>query len=145
MNPPIVLPDTNPNSHRIISTSAIVYNIIISFRFLIDAKSCRRTAHESSANRTKNWTKLMLPGHLESRKQNGSRNHKASRSAKLNQARLDGEPHHRAGLALAADVVNACDEFTKGEGFLPAIDSHGLKCKPGNRADAMGCSPHARF
>jgi hypothetical protein len=61
--------------------------------------------------------------------------------AKLNQARLDGEPHKRFGFALASQVVNACDEFAKREGFLPAMNIHGLKCKPGNRAEAMGCNP----
>ena len=74
-----------------------------------------------------------------------SRNHKALLSAKFNQVRLDGEPHKSPALVFAAAFINARDEFTKGEGLLPAIDSHGLNCKPGNGADAMGCLPHARF
>ena len=41
-----------------------------------------------------------------------SRNHKALLSAKLNQVRLDGEPHNPSGLALAVGVVNARDELT---------------------------------
>jgi hypothetical protein len=74
-----------------------------------------------------------------------SRNHKVLLSAKLNQVRLVGESHNPSGFAFAADVVNARDEFTKRQGFLPAIGFHGLKCKPGNRAGAMGCSPYVRF
>jgi hypothetical protein len=74
-----------------------------------------------------------------------SRNHNALLSAKLNQVNLDGKPQNPSGLAFAADAVNARDPFTKGQGFLPAIGFHGLKCKPGNHAGAMGCSPHLRF
>ena len=37
------------------------------------------------------------------------------------------------------------DELTQSQGFLPAIRFHGLKYKPGNRADSMGCLPHVRF
>ena len=36
-------------------------------------------------------------------------------------------------------------ELTKIQDFLPAIRFHGLKYKPENPADAMGCLPHARF
>jgi hypothetical protein len=55
------------------------------------------------------------------------RNHKAMLSAKLNPVRLDSEPHNPAGLAFSADVVNARDEFTERQGFLPAIGFHGLR------------------
>lgn len=71
-----------------------------------------------------------------------SSNHDAFLSAKLNQVRLDGEPHNPAGFPFAADVVNARDELTKRQGALSAIGLHGPKCKPGNRAGAMGCLPH---
>lgn len=71
-----------------------------------------------------------------------SRNHKALLSAKFNQVRLEGEPHNAPGFAFAAAVVDARDEFTERQGFFPAIAFHGLKHKPGNRADAMGCSPY---
>lgn len=33
-------------------------------------------------------------------------------------------------------------ESTKRQGSLPALGSHGLKCKPQTRARAMGCFPH---
>jgi hypothetical protein len=71
-----------------------------------------------------------------------SRNHMALLSVKLNPMRLDGEPHNPSGLRFAPDIVNTRDEFTKRQGPLPAILLHALKCKPGNHADAMGCSPH---
>lgn len=73
-----------------------------------------------------------------------SGNHKALLSAKLNQMRPDGEPHNSGGFAFAADFVNARDELAKRQGFLPAIRFHAPKCKSGNRAGAMGCSPHIR-
>jgi hypothetical protein len=71
-----------------------------------------------------------------------SRNHKASLSSKLNQACIDGEPHNPFGFLSAAGVVNGHDELTKRQVSLPAIGFHGLKCKPGNPAGAMGCLPH---
>jgi hypothetical protein len=74
-----------------------------------------------------------------------SSNHKALLAAKFNQARLDGEPHNPFGLLSAKGVVSARDEFPKRQGFLPAIGFHCLKYRPGNRAGAMGCSPHVRF
>ena len=78
-------------------------------------------------------------------RRNRLKNHKASLSSKLNQACIDGEPHNPFGFLSAAGVVNGHDELTKRQVFLPAIGFHGLKCKSGNRADAMGCLPHMRF
>jgi hypothetical protein len=54
-----------------------------------------------------------------------SSNHKAFWSLKLNQLRLDGEPHNPSGLMFATGVVNACDELPKRQGFLPALGFHG--------------------
>ena len=53
-----------------------------------------------------------------------SRNHKALWSAKLNQVRLDGEPHNPSGLVFAVGVVNARDELTKRQRLLLVIDLH---------------------
>jgi hypothetical protein len=53
-----------------------------------------------------------------------SRNHNALLSAKLNQVRLDGDLNNLAGFAVAADVVNAGDEFTKRPGYLRGIVFH---------------------
>ena len=55
-----------------------------------------------------------------------SRNHKALLSAKLNQVRLDGEPHNPSGLVFAVGVVNARDELTKRQRLLLVIDLHGM-------------------
>jgi hypothetical protein len=54
-----------------------------------------------------------------------SKNRKALLSTKLNEARLDGEPHNPPGLLSAAGVVNARNELPKRQGFLPAIGFHG--------------------
>ena len=55
-----------------------------------------------------------------------SRNHKALLSAKLNQVRLDGEPHNPSGLVFAVSVVNTRDELTQRQRLLLVIDLHGL-------------------
>ena len=55
-----------------------------------------------------------------------SRNYKAIVASKLNQARLDGEPHNPSGLVFAVGVVNARDELTKRQGLLLVIDLHGM-------------------
>jgi hypothetical protein len=55
-----------------------------------------------------------------------SRNHKALLAAKLNQVRLDGEPHNPSGLVFAVGVVNARDELTKRQWLLLVIDLHGV-------------------
>jgi hypothetical protein len=57
-----------------------------------------------------------------------SGNHPALFSAKLNQVRLDGEPHNSFGFLSAASVVNGHDELTQRQDFLPAIGFHGRKC-----------------
>ena len=66
-------------------------------------------------------------------------------STKLDQMRLDGEPHNPFGVAMAAAVIDARDKFAECHGIFPAIAFHGLKCKLKNLADAMGCSPHLRL
>jgi hypothetical protein len=47
-----------------------------------------------------------------------------------------------AVLAGKIDVVNAGDEFTKSQGYLPGIGFHDLIFTPESRADVMGCLPH---
>jgi hypothetical protein len=71
-----------------------------------------------------------------------SGNHKALLSAKLDQVRLDGEPHESPGLALVAAFIDARHEFAECQGFLSAIIFHALKYKSSRCADDMGCSPH---
>jgi len=65
-----------------------------------------------------------------------SRNHKALLSAKLNQVRLDGEPHNPSGLVFAVGVVNTHDELTKRQRLLLVIDLHGIR---------IGRKPHGRY
>lgn len=55
------------------------------------------------------------------------RNHKALLAAKLNQVRLDDEPHHPSGLVFTVGVVNARDELTKRQRLLLVIDLHGMR------------------
>jgi hypothetical protein len=74
-----------------------------------------------------------------------SRNHKALMSAKLNQVRLDGEPHKPSGFLFAPEIVNVRDKFTKPQDFLAAACFHEQESKPENRAAAIGCSPDAMF
>jgi hypothetical protein len=65
--------------------------------------------------------------------------------AKLDQVRLESEPHNPSSLAFAADVVNALYEFTKSQLSFPAMGFHGPKYNPGDSGAAMGSSPHLRF
>src|SRR5580692_9029166 len=65
--------------------------------------------------------------------------------AKLDQVRLEGEPHNPSGLAFAADVINALYEFTKSQLSFPAMGFHSLKYNPGESGTAMGSSPHLLF
>jgi hypothetical protein len=48
-------------------------------------------------------------------------------SAKLNPVRLDGEMDNAPGLALAADVIDASDEFTQRKRLLAAFVFHGTR------------------
>ena len=64
------------------------------------------------------------------------RNHKALLSSKLNQVRLDGEPHNPSGLVFAMGVVNTRDELTKRQRLLLMIDLHGMN---------IGKKPHGRY
>jgi hypothetical protein len=41
--------------------------------------------------------------------------------SKLNQTRVDGEPHNSSGPVFAPSVMHSGDEPTKRQGFLPAI------------------------
>jgi hypothetical protein len=61
---------------------------------------------------------------------------------KLVQVRVEGEPHKSTGPAFTPGIVRGGDELAKRQWFLPAIRFHRLKYKPGDRATAMGCSPH---
>jgi hypothetical protein len=72
-----------------------------------------------------------------------SANHETLWSAKLDQARFDGEPHNPTGSALAPSVKDERDQFPERQWFLLAIGFHGLNSKPGNGAGDMGCSPQA--
>jgi len=65
-----------------------------------------------------------------------SRNYKAIVASKLNQARLDGEPHNPSGLVFAVGVVNTHDELTKRQRLLLVIDLHGIR---------IGRKPHGRY
>jgi hypothetical protein len=51
-------------------------------------------------------------------------NHKVIASSKLNQVRINGEPHNPFGLVFAAGVVNARDELTKRQCLLLLIGFH---------------------
>jgi hypothetical protein len=55
---------------------------------------------------------------------------------------LDGKLHDFAGFAFAADVINACDEFTERPGSLHGCCFHDPKSKSENRFNVMGCLPH---
>jgi hypothetical protein len=57
----------------------------------------------------------------------GSTNNKAIMSSKLNQVRIDGEPHNPFGLLFAVGGVNARDELTKLQWLLLVIDHHGMR------------------
>jgi hypothetical protein len=54
------------------------------------------------------------------------RNHKALLAAKLNQVRLDDEPHNPPGLVFAVSVVNACDQLAKRQRLLLMVDFHDM-------------------
>jgi len=58
-----------------------------------------------------------------------SGDHNAMLSAKLDLMRLDGHLHNSAGFAIAADIINAGDEFTKRPGSFRGISFHKLKRK----------------
>lgn len=64
---------------------------------------------------------------------------------KLNQVRLDGEPHKPSGFLFAAEIVSVGDKLTKPQDFLAAIFLHHVECKPEHRAIAIGDSPDVRF
>jgi len=46
---------------------------------------------------------------------------------------------------VETNAVSASDEFTDRRRPLSGISFHGLMCTPGNRADAMGCTPHSQW
>jgi hypothetical protein len=73
----------------------------------------------------------------------GSRNNKTIVSSKLNQVRIDGEPHNPFGLLFAVGGVNGRDEITKRQRLLLVIDLHGMRIG-GNRAGAVGLYPISR-
>jgi hypothetical protein len=69
--------------------------------------------------------------------------HEAVLSPKLNLMCVDGEPHKSTGPAFTPGVVRSGDELAKRQWFLAIIRFHRLKYRLGERAAAMGCSPHA--
>src|SRR4051812_40040997 len=50
-NPPMVVLVTNPNSHRMIITTAMVYNIGCSFQLVADSVRAGAFPHQPTANR----------------------------------------------------------------------------------------------
>lgn len=64
---------------------------------------------------------------------------------KRDPVRIDGEPHNPFGLLSAAGAVNARDELAQRQKFLPVIGFHRRKYRPGARAPAIRCFPHARL
>ncbi len=71
----------------------------------------------------------------------GSRNNKAIVSSKLNQVRIDGEPHNPFGLLFAVGGVNGRDEITKRQRLLLVIDLHGLNIGQETARALWGVSP----
>lgn len=71
--------------------------------------------------------------------------HEALLSSKLDLVCVDGEPHKSTGPAFTPGVVRSGDELAKRQWFLPAIHFHNLKYRPGDRATAIRCFPHAGF
>ena len=69
--------------------------------------------------------------------------HETLWTPKLDQLSIDGKPHKSTGPASTPGVVRRGDELAKCQGLLPAIRFHRLKYRPGDRAPAMGCFPHA--
>ena len=65
--------------------------------------------------------------------------------AKLDEVRLEGEPHNPSSLAFAAHVVNTLHEFTKSQLSFPAMGFHSLNYNPGESGTAMGSSPHLNY
>jgi hypothetical protein len=77
-----------------------------------------------------------------------SSNHKTLLSAKLDQVRLDGEPHESSGLVPpcgTAAVIDARDEFAECQVFFPAVIFHVLKYKSPNRQMPWGVLPMEVF
>ena len=54
------------------------------------------------------------------------RNHKAGVAPKLNELRIDGQPHNPEGTSFAPNVVNAHDELTKRQRPLLRKSFHGV-------------------
>jgi hypothetical protein len=69
--------------------------------------------------------------------------HEAVLSPKFNLVRVDSKPHKSTGPAFTPGVVRSGDELAKRQWFLAIIRFHRLKYRLGERAAAMGCSPHA--
>jgi hypothetical protein len=65
----------------------------------------------------------------------------ALRPLKLDEVCVDGEPHNSFGPAFAPGVVRHGDEFTKCQGFLPAIGFHGVKYRPETGRALWGVHP----
>jgi hypothetical protein len=66
-------------------------------------------------------------------------------SSKLNQARINGEPHNSFGFLSAAGVVNACDEFTKRQCLLLVINHQDMNIGQTAAQTLWGVSPICGF
>jgi hypothetical protein len=65
-------------------------------------------------------------------------------SSKLNQVRIDGEPHNPFGFLSAAGGVNGRDQITKRQWLLLVIDLHGMKIGRETARALWGVYPIAR-
>ena len=72
-----------------------------------------------------------------------SEKHETLWFSKLGLVCVDGGPHKPTGPAFIPGIVRSGDELAKRQGLLRAICFHNLKYRPGERATAIRCSPHA--
>jgi len=61
--------------------------------------------------------------------------------SKLDQMRVDGEPHNPSGPSFTPGSVRGGDETTQRQGLFPAIGFHGLKYKPETVPALWGVHP----
>jgi hypothetical protein len=64
-------------------------------------------------------------------------------SLKRDEVCVDSRPHKPTGPAFTPSIVHCVDELAKRQEFLPVIGFHSLKYRPGDRAPAIRCFPHA--
>jgi len=73
------------------------------------------------------------------------RNHNASWSSKLDQARIDREPHNSCSLAFAPSSINGRDKFTKRQRLLLAVVSHASPLRFAHRTRPSRSQPDRSF